>query len=121
MARSFNELRRNMSPERQQQNQAKADAILRTLPLHELRAARQLSQEQLADTLNVGQAAISKMEIDQFRQIDGPGSDPVSISTTAMPAQWLPLPAEVLSDPLLDSLCTPPFRGDRSSFFLTSS
>jgi DNA-binding XRE family transcriptional regulator len=108
MARSFNELRRNMSPERQQQNQAKADAILRTLPLHELRAARQLSQEQLADTLNVGQAAISKMErrsdiyistlrryieamggklvivaqfpegnveIDQFRRIDGPGSD----------------------------------------------
>lgn len=62
MARSFNELRKGMSPERQERSRKKAEAILKSLPLVELRTARQLSQEQLAETLNVGQAAISKLE-----------------------------------------------------------
>ncbi len=62
MARSFSELRKKMSPERQERNETKAHEIVRQLPLYELRMARKLSQAQLAETLSVQQAAISKME-----------------------------------------------------------
>jgi DNA-binding XRE family transcriptional regulator len=37
-------------------------ALLPELPLHRLRAARHMTQEQLADTLHVRQAAISRLE-----------------------------------------------------------
>ena len=62
MARSFNEIRKKMSPERQQRNEARANEIVQMLPLYELRMARKLSQAKLAETLNVQQSAISKME-----------------------------------------------------------
>jgi transcriptional regulator with XRE-family HTH domain len=35
---------------------------LKQMPLHELREARQLSQESLAKALNINQAAVSKVE-----------------------------------------------------------
>src|SRR5690242_16079059 len=60
--RNFKELQARMSPERQARNQAEAERLLREMPLEQLRAARELTQQQLAEVLHVNQAAISKME-----------------------------------------------------------
>ncbi len=62
MARKFAELRARMSPRSQARAESKALALLAEMPLHELRRARGLSQQQLADTLNVRQPAIAKIE-----------------------------------------------------------
>ena len=51
-----------MSPEAQAEAAQKTQAILREMPLQQLRQARQLSQEQLATMLQVKQASISKLE-----------------------------------------------------------
>lgn len=59
MARSFNELRAAMSPERRARNEAKAQELIR---LYELRQALRLSQEQIAETLHIKQSTVSKME-----------------------------------------------------------
>jgi DNA-binding transcriptional regulator YiaG len=61
-ARNFNELRAKMSPERRALNEAEAKRMLRELPLDELRAARNLTQEHLAALLHIKQASVSKME-----------------------------------------------------------
>jgi hypothetical protein len=60
-ARNFKELQAKMGPERQARNRGKAEEMMVELPLAELRAARELTQ-QLAETLGVSQAAISKLE-----------------------------------------------------------
>jgi len=52
----------SMSPDRQAKARAAADAALATLPLAELRKARDLTQAQLADELDVPQGGISKLE-----------------------------------------------------------
>src|SRR6266849_707913 len=62
MARKFQELLDKMSPEARASAEARAEVMLKELALDELRAARNLTQEHLAEVLNVGQAAISKME-----------------------------------------------------------
>ena len=62
MAKKFSALRAKMSPEAQARIKARADQMMREMPLHELRRARGLSQESLAAVLNVSQAAISKLE-----------------------------------------------------------
>lgn len=62
MAKSFNELRARMSPERRARNEAGTKTILRELRLNELRRAFQLSQEQIAELLQVKQSTVSKME-----------------------------------------------------------
>jgi transcriptional regulator with XRE-family HTH domain len=51
-----------MSPARRARNQAEAAHMLAGMPLDQLRAARELTQEQLAQSLGVNQAAISKLE-----------------------------------------------------------
>jgi DNA-binding transcriptional regulator YiaG len=61
-AKNFNELRAKMSPERRALNEAEAKRMLRELPLDELRAARNLTQEHLAALLHIKQASVSKME-----------------------------------------------------------
>ena len=61
-ARNFKELQSRMSPERQELNAAEAARMLREMPLDELRAARNLTQEHLAAVLNIKQASVSKME-----------------------------------------------------------
>ena len=62
MAKQFSELEAAMST----QSRANAEALfqqhLREMPLHELRQAKAMSQAALAQTLQVNQAAISKME-----------------------------------------------------------
>ena len=60
--RNFKELQAAMSPERQARNVAAAERMLREMPLDELRAARQMTQENLASVLGVKQASISKLE-----------------------------------------------------------
>jgi hypothetical protein len=47
MAKPFQTLREKMSPAAQQRVAEKAEAIIRDMPLDELRAARHLTQEQL--------------------------------------------------------------------------
>jgi transcriptional regulator with XRE-family HTH domain len=51
-----------MSPEARAEARRLADEDLKEMPLHELRAARQLTQQQLAQTLEMTQAAVSQLE-----------------------------------------------------------
>ena len=63
MAKSFNELRRKMSPERRQRNAAEADRMLLEMTLQELRQGiTRFSQEDIAEMLEVTQGCISKLE-----------------------------------------------------------
>lgn len=58
----FQTLLDKMSPERRARIDAKVATMEAELTLAELRRARQLTQETLGETLQVGQAAIAKME-----------------------------------------------------------
>src|SRR5205807_9863816 len=62
MAKNFRELRKKMSLEAQEKSLALAQKYSEEMPLDELRAARQMTQEHLAKLLGTKQAAISKME-----------------------------------------------------------
>lgn len=62
MAKSFRTLRNKMSDEAQAKSEAKARAMMKAMPLAELRRARKLSQEQIALILHVKQASVSKLE-----------------------------------------------------------
>ena len=58
----FSELRTRMSSESQQRAETKTVKLSREMDLAEVRRARKLSQEDIAETLHVGQAAIAKLE-----------------------------------------------------------
>lgn len=62
MAKPFKQLKQEMSPQRRENVENRANAILLSLALQELRQTRHLTQQDLADLLNVNQAALSKME-----------------------------------------------------------
>lgn len=62
MPKNFKELEAKMSARAQARAQSKADQMLHELALDELREALRLTQESLAETLHVNQAAISKVE-----------------------------------------------------------
>jgi DNA-binding transcriptional regulator YiaG len=62
MPRNFKELETKMSAGAQARARAKADQMLSDMALDELREALKLTQESLAQTLHVNQAAISKVE-----------------------------------------------------------
>lgn len=62
MAKKFAELRAKMSREARGRAEARAQEMLKEMPLHELRRARGLSQEALALVLHVRQGSISKLE-----------------------------------------------------------
>ena len=62
MAKPFRELLDKMPPERRERVEDRVQGILVEMALQELRQSRQLTQCQLADSLKVNQAAISKME-----------------------------------------------------------
>ncbi len=62
MAKKFSDLRQKMAPEARAKSQAKAMAMLHEMPLHELRKARGLAQQTLADILHVRQPAVAKIE-----------------------------------------------------------
>lgn len=62
MARKFDQLRAQLSPEAQDTANAIAKAMMDEMPLNELRQARGLSQKMLAEVLHVQQPAIAKLE-----------------------------------------------------------
>lgn len=55
-------LRAKMSPEAQAESKRIAAKMIAELPLEQLRAARQLTQTNLAQVLGVNQSAVSKLE-----------------------------------------------------------
>ena len=62
MARKYDELRAKMSAEARARSKEKAEHYKAEMALDELRAARHITQETLAEQLNVKQSSISKME-----------------------------------------------------------
>jgi transcriptional regulator with XRE-family HTH domain len=62
MARNFKELQAKMDPERRARVEQRIQASLAAMPLEELREARELTQNQLAQILQVSQGAVSKVE-----------------------------------------------------------
>jgi len=57
----FSELRAKVRPEARAEARRLADKDHKEMPLHELRAARHLTQQQLARTLDMTQAAVSQL------------------------------------------------------------
>ena len=62
MSKPYTMLREKMKPAARKKAAEKTKTLLNAMPLQELRHARNLSQEQLAQTLSVKQAAVSKIE-----------------------------------------------------------
>jgi DNA-binding transcriptional regulator YiaG len=62
MAKSFESLTSNLSPERKASIDKRIQEALAEMPLAELRQARRLTQEQIARSMKVKQASVSKME-----------------------------------------------------------
>jgi DNA-binding transcriptional regulator YiaG len=60
--RPFSELRARMTPEAQSAAEAQAVTLDKEMGLAEVRRALQLSQEEIAQTLQVGQGSVAKME-----------------------------------------------------------
>ena len=60
--RPFRDLTKGFSPTREARVADKAAALETALALHELRKARAVSQETLAEKLAVGQPAVAKLE-----------------------------------------------------------
>ena len=62
MSKPFNNLLDEMPPERQERIRIKTEVMKNEMALGELRKALDLTQEDLARTLNIKQAAVSKFE-----------------------------------------------------------
>jgi DNA-binding XRE family transcriptional regulator len=62
MTRKFSELEAKMSPEARNRVNQMVQEALAEMPLNELRNARGLTQEMLAEALNIQQPSIAKME-----------------------------------------------------------
>jgi predicted transcriptional regulator len=60
--RPFRELTKGFTPARRARAAAKAAALREEMTLEELRKARDLSQEEIAQALEVGQPAVAKLE-----------------------------------------------------------
>jgi transcriptional regulator with XRE-family HTH domain len=62
MATKFRTIREKMNPDRQERIRKRTEELLAELPLQELRQARALSQQELAEVLGLNQATVSKLE-----------------------------------------------------------
>lgn len=62
MAKSFQTLRDKMSPERQARVKERTNEMLVEIALQDLRKSLDLTQEQVAEAMQMNQAAVSKME-----------------------------------------------------------
>ena len=62
MAKSYSQLRKKMSKASQRRAEAKANKLLREMPLSTLRKALEISQVELAERLESEQPHISKLE-----------------------------------------------------------
>ena len=62
MAKSFRQLLHKLPPQRRERVEDRAQQMLLEMALQELRQQRGLTQQQLAEHLEIQQAAVSKME-----------------------------------------------------------
>ncbi len=62
MAKSFNILKDRLPAESKEKIEERVQIALKDMPLAELRQARQFTQQQIAKTLKIKQASVSKME-----------------------------------------------------------
>jgi len=62
MNKSFNALRKKMSPSAQNAAAEKTKQMLKEMPLQELRQAHQMSQERIAEIMHTKQANVSRIE-----------------------------------------------------------
>jgi len=62
MAKSFNALKNKLSAESRIRIEERVNTALSEMPLAELRQARRFTQQQIAETMNIKQASVSKME-----------------------------------------------------------
>lgn len=62
MARSFNTLKKKLPAESKARIEERVKTALAEMPLAELRQARKFTQQQIAETMNIKQASVSKME-----------------------------------------------------------
>ncbi len=62
MNKPFKQLRHQMSPQAQKEAHKKTQNLLAQMPLQELRQAKHMSQERLAEILSTKQANISRIE-----------------------------------------------------------
>lgn len=62
MAKKFDELLKKMSPERRERIEKEYQRELAEMPLQQLRAARELTQLQMAKLLEVNQSEVSRIE-----------------------------------------------------------
>lgn len=62
MANKYSKLREQMSPERRARNAERTAAILAAMDLAELRGALELTQEELAERLQISQSNVSRLE-----------------------------------------------------------
>ncbi len=62
MAKKWRDLMDTVAPERRARIEAGTRAMMEEMPLHELRQARQMTQETIAETLGTSQANVSKLE-----------------------------------------------------------
>ncbi len=62
MSKPYSELRKKMPPESRARAEAKTLQLMKEMPLQELRRARHISQEQLAQNLHTRQSNVSRIE-----------------------------------------------------------
>lgn len=62
MSKKWKQIRRALSPAREAKVKSRVEAELGRLPLAELRKARLLTQDRLAELLHINQGAVSKLE-----------------------------------------------------------
>jgi transcriptional regulator with XRE-family HTH domain len=62
MAKKWSELKATLPPEVIERARRKTEAMLAVIELNELRKARRLTQEQLAERLGIRQSNVSKLE-----------------------------------------------------------
>ena len=62
LARNFRELEAKMTPESRARSDSKTKKMIAEMALDELREAREMTQQHLANLLGINQAAVSKME-----------------------------------------------------------
>lgn len=62
MANKFSKLREKMGPERRARNAERSAALLAAVDLAEMRGALQITQEELAERLQISQSNVSRLE-----------------------------------------------------------
>lgn len=62
MPKNFQELRARMSPAAKAASEAERRRLVEEMSLHQLRKARELTQNKIAEELHIGQGDVSKLE-----------------------------------------------------------